>query len=43
MPGVTWSASAPPAVPIIRVNDSLRYQTVKGVGGAMTDSSACLI
>ncbi len=30
-------------VPVIHVNDGVRYQRVKGVGAAMTDSSAWLI
>lgn len=29
--------------PLIEVNEKLRYQTIKGVGGAMTDSSAWLL
>ena len=44
MPGQRLEARRPPrGVPVIDVNDRVRYQTIKGVGGAMTDSSAYLI
>jgi glucosylceramidase len=44
MPDESFTRKAPPAhVPVIAVNAGMRYQTIKGVGGAMTDSSAWLI
>jgi glucosylceramidase len=43
MPGKLFSAQAPRGVPVIDVNDAVRYQRIQGVGGAMTDSSAYLI
>ncbi len=39
---VSFSTAVPHA-PIIDVNEGVRYQTIKGVGGAMTDSAAWLI
>ena len=33
----------PAGLPVIHVNDAVRYQRIKGVGAAMTDSSAWLI
>ena len=43
-PGVELSAGSPAyGLPAITVNDAVRYQTVVGFGGAMTDSSAWLI
>jgi glucosylceramidase len=43
-PGLRFSASrALPGVPVIRVNDTAKYQLFTGAGGAMTDSSAWLI
>lgn len=41
--GLSFSTSHPKGVPIIAVNDHLRYQRFSGLGGAMTDSSAWLI
>ena len=43
MPGKLFSSKAPRGVPVIDVNDAVRYQRIQGVGGAMTDSSAYLI
>ena len=40
---VTRSSTPPSGVPIIDVNDQLRYQEFSGIGAAMTDSSASLI
>lgn len=44
-PSLQFSATAVPAVgiPVIQVNDNVRYQSFTGVGGAMTDSSAWLM
>ena len=42
MPSVTFS-TASVHVPALEVDEKLRYQAIKGVGGAMTDSSAWLI
>ncbi|MDQ6774872.1 MAG: glycosyl hydrolase [Actinomycetota bacterium] len=42
MPDVAFSSSAPSG-PIIHVDKGARYQSIKGFGGAMTDSSAWLI
>ena len=41
-PELQWSAM-PSGLPVISVNPAVRYQQVKGFGGAMTDSSAWLI
>ncbi len=38
-----FGATAPTGLPIIHVDDGQRYQTIKGVGAAMTDTSAWLI
>ncbi|MGH2866157.1 MAG: glycoside hydrolase family 30 beta sandwich domain-containing protein [Solirubrobacteraceae bacterium] len=38
-----FSGSAPGRLPVIAVNDRLRYQHVTGVGAAMTDTSAWLL
>lgn len=37
------STAVPKNTPLIAVNEKLRYQTIKGVGGAMTDTSAWLL
>ncbi len=37
------SSAEPKKTPLIDVNEQLRYQTIKGVGGAMTDTSAWLM
>jgi O-glycosyl hydrolase len=42
MPDLTWSSSDPGG-PVIRVDEGARFQTVKGFGGAMTDTSSWLI
>ncbi len=42
-PDLAFSGPAPPGVPVIHVNDSVRYQHIRGVGAAITDSSAWLI
>lgn len=38
-----FSTRAPRGTPIVTVDEQQRYQTIKGVGGAMTDTSAWLI
>jgi glucosylceramidase len=43
MPDESFTLKPPSHVPVIAVNARLRYQTIKGVGGALTDSSAWLI
>ncbi len=44
MPRVPFAAKAPRgALPLITVDEKSRFQTIKGLGGAMTDSSAWLI
>jgi glucosylceramidase len=44
MPDALMSSGTPPrGVPVIHINDGVRYQKLQGVGGAMTDSSAWLI
>ncbi len=40
---VSFSAGKAPAMPIVEISDFARYQKMRGVGGAMTDSSAWLI
>lgn len=43
-PEVSFSRVRPPTnVPVIEVNDSVRYQKFTGVGAAMTDTSAWLV
>jgi glucosylceramidase len=42
MPDLAFSTAAPSG-PIIHVDEGARYQSIKGFGGAMTDSSAWLI
>jgi glucosylceramidase len=43
-PGLRFSASgALPGIPVIRVDDTAKYQVFTGVGGGMTDTSAWLI
>ena len=41
--GATFTGGRAPALPTVQISDSARYQTVRSVGGAMTDSSAWLI
>lgn len=43
MPGRLFGPRVPRGVPVIDVDDRLRYQRIQGVGGAMTDSAASLI
>jgi glucosylceramidase len=43
MPEKLFTSQAPHGVPVININDAVRYQRIQGVGGAMTDSSAYLI
>jgi glucosylceramidase len=38
-----FGSARPGRIPVITVNDAVRYQRVKGVGAAMTDTSAWLI
>jgi glucosylceramidase len=38
-----FASARSPHLPVITVNDAVRYQRVKGVGAAMTDTSAWLI
>ncbi|MGH2908665.1 MAG: hypothetical protein ACRDK8_05145, partial [Solirubrobacteraceae bacterium] len=40
---VSFAAGAAPALPTIAINGASRYQTMRSVGGAMTDTSAWLI
>jgi glucosylceramidase len=40
---VSFTAGIAPALPTIAISDSTRYQTMRSVGGAMTDTSAWLI
>jgi glucosylceramidase len=40
---MTAGGRSAPALPVIVVNDLVRYQRVQGFGGAMTDSSAWLL
>ncbi len=42
-PALTPTADPPPGLPVITVNDQVRYQRFAGLGAAMTDSSAWLI
>jgi glucosylceramidase len=44
LPGLRFAPGGPaPGLPVIRVNDTVRYQRFTGVGAAMTDASAWLI
>jgi glucosylceramidase len=44
MPSVPFSGTAPRgARPVINVDETQRFQSIRGVGGAMTDSSAWLL
>src|SRR5262249_31987487 len=40
---IGFSGTPPAHTPIVQVRESIRYQRIKGVGGAMTDSSAWLM
>ena len=42
-PALAFSTQAPTGVPLITINDQLQYQQFRGLGAAMTDSSAWLI
>ena len=42
-PTITFSSTPPTAVPVIDVNDEVRYQRFSGLGAALTDSAAWLI
>ena len=42
LPDLTFSADRPSGVPVVTVDDDIRYQRFAGVGAAMTDSSACV-
>jgi len=42
-PDLAFTTTAPSGVPVIDVNDQVRYQQFEGLGAAMTDSSAWLI
>jgi glucosylceramidase len=43
LPDVHFSTSRPAGVPVIHVEDSVRYQRIAGFGAAMTDTSAWLL
>src|SRR6478752_4589812 len=43
LPDLRFGDDEPSGVPIVTVDDGIRYQRFTGVGGAMTDSSAWLI
>jgi glucosylceramidase len=43
LPDTAFGGVVAAGVPVIHVNDALRYQRIRGVGAAMTDSSAWLI
>ncbi len=43
MPPLPFTSSPAEAAALITVNDSVRYQTITGFGGAMTDTSAWLL
>jgi len=43
MPDISFHTPSTKGVPVIHVDDLVRYQEIAGVGGAMTDSSAWLI
>ncbi|MGI9185052.1 MAG: glycoside hydrolase family 30 protein [Solirubrobacteraceae bacterium] len=40
---VSFASGTAPALPTVAINDTARYQTMRSVGGAMTDTSAWLI
>jgi glucosylceramidase len=40
---VSFTGGVAPALPTVAIGDSTRYQTMRSVGGAMTDTSAWLI
>lgn len=43
LPAVAFGGPVPAGLPVIHVNDATRYQRIRGVGAAMTDTSAWLI
>lgn len=43
LPDAQFSSRRPGRIPVIHVNDTVRYQRLKGIGAAMTDTSAWLI
>lgn len=43
MPGQLFGPHAPSGMPVIHVQDAVRYQRIQGVGGSLTDSAAYLI
>ena len=43
LPDLQFTTAQIPSVPVIHVNAQVRYQLMKGVGAALTDSSAWLI
>lgn len=43
LPGLSFSRTVPAGVPVVHVADTVRYQRITGVGGAMTDTAAWLI
>ncbi len=43
LPDLRFGTRPPAGVPVIRVDDNVRYQHVVGVGGALTDTSAWLL
>ncbi len=43
LPGLVFSSARIQGVPVIHIDDSVRYQRFTAVGGAMTDTSAWLI
>ncbi len=43
LPDLPFAASPVPGIPVINVDDAVRYQRIAGFGGAMTDTSAWLL
>jgi glucosylceramidase len=43
LPALQFSAKTPRGVPVIHVDDTVRYQSITGFGAAMTDSSAWIM
>src|SRR6476620_10798381 len=43
LPDLTFATDRPSGLPVVTVDDDIRYQRFTGVGAAMTDSSAWLI
>ena len=42
-PAITFTTGGPTSGPVIKVNDSIKYQQIDGFGASLTDSSAWLI